>query len=77
MKEQVDKLKQLGVRAVFVGDACSEDYDRVHAGYYQLVFMSPESLLTSTDWREMLQNPVYETNLVGLIVDEAHCVKKW
>ena len=37
----------------------------------------PESLLTDDRWRDMLQNSVYQERLVGLVVDKAHCVKKW
>ena len=49
----------------------------IKQGYYEIVFISPERLLTSEDWRDMLQSPIYKEQLVGVIVDEAHCVKKW
>ena len=39
--------------------------------------MSPEALLVDTERRDMLLNSHFQNNLVGLIVDEAHCVKKW
>ena len=39
--------------------------------------MSPEAVLTNPEWRDMLQSPVYQENLVAFVVDEAHCVKKW
>ena len=77
MKEQAEKLNALSAKAVYVGDLMSEDRESVCAGDYQFVFMSPESLLTDLEWREMLLNSTYERNLVGLIVDEAHCVKQW
>ena len=38
---------------------------------------SPELLLTDKTWRDMLQSPVYKEHLIGFIVDEAYCVKKW
>lgn len=41
------------------------------------MFFSPESLLTVEAWRDMLVSDVYRGNVVGFIVDEAHCVKKW
>ena len=44
---------------------------------YQLIFISPESLLSTNLWHDVLLSPVYQENLVGVIVDEAHCVKKW
>ncbi len=51
--------------------------DEVCSRRYQLVYLSPEALLTNATWRDMLQCPVYQQNLVALVVDEAHCVKKW
>ncbi len=51
--------------------------EEIHEGQYQVVFFSPESLLTEETWRDMLQSEVYQENTVGFIVDEAHCVKKW
>lgn len=51
--------------------------DAIFKGRYQLVFISPESLIRNLRWREMLQSNVYQQNLVGLAIDEAHCVTKW
>ena len=47
------------------------------AGKYQVVFISPELLLTEETWRGMLQSPLYKQHLVGFIIDEAHCIIKW
>ena len=59
----------------------SDDTDKtvkdIKKGYYEILLISPESLLTSKDWRDMLQSPVYKEQVVGVVVDEAHCVKKW
>ena len=66
------------MRAVFVGDADNDlSVDEICEGKYQLVFMSPESLLTDPKWRDMVQSPIYQEDLVALVVHEAHCVKKW
>ncbi len=51
--------------------------EEVHEGRHQVIFFSPESLLTEDTWRDMLQSWHYRENLVGFVVDEAHCVKKW
>ncbi len=77
MKEQVEKLRKKGAKAVYTGDITGDELECVHAGEYQYVFTSPETLLTNMEWRDMLQTTVYEQNLVGLIIDEAHCVKQW
>lgn len=49
----------------------------VMSGDVQLLYMSPETLLTNKEWRDVLESPIVQDSLVGLIVDEAHCVKKW
>ena len=38
--------------------------------------MSPESLLDSAFWYDILHRPVYQKNVVGFAVDEGHCVVK-
>ena len=64
---------------MYVGDCAEEGSEAtdICSGKYQLVYMSLEALLTNEHWRDMLLSPVYRDNLVGLVVDEAHCVKKW
>ena len=55
MKDQVRAMTKKGVTAAFVGDCCSEsEVSRVCEGSYQLVYMSPEALLTDDVWRDML-----------------------
>lgn len=49
----------------------------VVAGEYQLVFFTPELLVTKTQWRELISGDVYKSRIKAFIVDEAHCVKKW
>ena len=43
---------------------------------FQLLFFSLEMLL-SRRWRKVLLYEPFQRNLIGLIVDEAHCVKSW
>ena len=43
----------------------------------QLLFISPESLFSNPQWREMFLLPVYQKKVVGLVVDEAHCIAMW
>ena len=46
-------------------------------GHFSLVYISPEQLLGCGKWREMLRSDICQKMMVGFIVDEAHCVKKW
>ena len=49
----------------------------VMAGDYQLVFFTPEILLMKSKWRDMLLGDVYRNRINALVVDKAHCMKKW
>ena len=79
MVDQVAMFKNRGLKAAFVGREQTDESIRqqVEKGVFSLVFMSPESLLKVLRWREMFRSRIYQDNLVGLIVDEAHCVEKW
>ena len=80
MEDQVAKASGLGLKCVYLSqeDRCNDELvQAVLAGEYQIIFLSPEVLLTELRWREMLRTEVYQNNLVGVIVDEAHCVETW
>ena len=50
--------------------------DDILNGDVQLVYLSPESVLSHTHWRDMFHTLTYQNNLVCLAVDEAHLVEK-
>lgn len=80
IKDQSCFFTQKGISAAFVSDKETTDQEcrrGIHKGEYQLVFVSPEALFLTTEWRGMLSSDIYRRFLVGFIVDEAHCVKKW
>ena len=80
MKNQVSSLTEKGVRSLYVtkeSDGDDPSLQKLHEGYYQVVLFSPEALLCNECWRDMLQTPVYQENVVALVIDEAHLVKKW
>ena len=76
MKDQVRAMQERHVSAIYAGDLDEKTECEVCHGKYQLKFISPESLLSSNLWHNVLFSPVYQENLVGFIVDEAHYVKK-
>ena len=49
----------------------------VSQGNFQLVFFTPEMLIGSKRWRNMLTGDLYSERLKAFVIDEAHCVKKW
>ena len=79
MMEQRAKYTAKGLCSEFVGELQQdvESMVNIRKGLVQLLFISPESLLSNPQWREMLQLPVYQERMVALVVDEAHCVVMW
>lgn len=80
MLDQVQTFIEKGVKAAYVGtDDCNgaSTAEQMENGEISLVFMSPESMITSCRWREMFRSPVYIELLVAVVVDEAHRVDKW
>ena len=54
-----------------------DDSDGIMQGNYQLLYASPESVLRVDKWRNMLGSSVYQENLMGVAIDEAHCICTW
>ena len=73
MKDQVESFRKRGVSAAMVtseSDAESESMKSgVVDGRYQLVFISPEQLISREKFRCMCQNEVYTERLVALVRD--------
>ena len=51
--------------------------ENVVAGKFRFVYISPESILGVQRFRDMLLTLPYQERLVGIVVDEAHCVSQW
>jgi ATP-dependent DNA helicase RecQ len=76
MKDQVDALAQLGMRATFLNSSLAPDerqrrQEGVRAGRYELVYAAPEGLEASVG-RALEGVP-----LSLIAVDEAHCISQW
>lgn len=77
MKDQVDGLRALGLRATYINSSltASEQYERVQAmsaGAYDLVYVAPERLRNAR-----FLEAVRAIRLQLLAVDEAHCISEW
>lgn len=77
MQDQVDTLKELGVRAAFLNSTQSQEvsYEVISAvrqGTIDLLYVAPERLLTP-HCLEMLQS----VEVALFAIDEAHCVSQW
>ena len=79
MKNQTISFSSKGILAAYVGDTQVNNATKrnIIGDCFQIVFVSPEQLLCNLELREMLRLPVYQENLVAVVVDEAHCVKDW
>ena len=79
MMDQRSKFEAMGISAEYVGEGQKDvtAWRRVLNGTVQLIYISPESLLCNPRYRRMVRTGPYKDNLVGIVVDEAHCVKTW
>ncbi|MBI5067196.1 MAG: ATP-dependent DNA helicase RecQ [Deltaproteobacteria bacterium] len=76
MKDQVDALGRLGIRATFLNSSLAPDERRqrvqeVRRGAYELVYAAPEGLEASVG------AALSGVRLSALAVDEAHCISQW
>jgi ATP-dependent DNA helicase RecQ len=76
MKDQVDALGRVGVRATFLNSSLSpeerrERIRRMRQGAWELVYAAPEGLEASVG------AALEGVRLAALAVDEAHCISQW
>src|SRR5690348_7797682 len=77
MQDQVEALRQLGVRAAFLNSAlaaqeAAEVERGLLAGEYDLVYVAPERLLMPRFLAQLDQ-----VQIALFAIDEAHCVSQW
>ncbi|GGS08730.1 ATP-dependent DNA helicase RecQ [Deinococcus sedimenti] len=77
MKDQVDTLRQLGVRAAYLNSTLAPSAARavehaVQHGQLDLLYIAPERLLLPRTLELLHQAPI-----ALFAVDEAHCVSQW
>ena len=79
MTEQQAKFVALGIRAEYVGESQTDAtvWRWVNNGDVQLLYISPENIICNPRYRHMLSASKYMEHLVGVVVDEAHCIKTW
>jgi ATP-dependent DNA helicase RecQ len=77
MKDQLEKLEQMGIRAVQVNSSLSAEEERgslaaIRENRCEIVFCTPERLVMA-EFVEVLK----EVKTALVVVDEAHCISQW
>lgn len=77
MKDQVDRLKKMDIRAMAIhagmtSDEISISLDNCIYGNYKFLYISPERLRS-----EVFRVRVQKMNVCLVAVDEAHCISQW
>lgn len=50
---------------------------KIEHGNFTYVCISPESTLATERWRNTLNSQIHQERLIGVVVDEVHCVTEW
>ena len=77
MKDQVDSLKVLGIKSVYINSALSkEEYAegirRIKKGEAKIVYVAPERLAN-----DKFVDFIKQFKISMIAVDEAHCISQW
>ena len=77
MQDQVAQLEQNGIRATLLNSTLDRDeaFDRERRamqGEYDLIYMAPERLMSTSGSRLLRQ-----LDVVRFAIDEAHCISEW
>jgi len=77
MKDQVDNLRQKGIKAVAIYSGMSHNeilisLENVILGDYKFLYVSPERLNT-----QLFKEKLRHMNICMLAVDESHCISQW
>ena len=78
MEDQVQYLNSICIPAIAITDVEDpEIIQQVLNGNFLVVFGSPECLLSTALWRGIFKSENFSEMLIGVAIDEAHCITQW
>ena len=78
MEDQVQYLNSICIPAIAITDVEDpEIIQQVLNGNFLVVFGSPECLLSTALWRGIFKSESFSEMLIGVAIDEAHCITQW
>lgn len=83
MHDQVSSLRAKGATVVIASNNPEDGLSRevlqmqIVSRKFQFIFTTPELLLLDKSWIDIFQSPSLSERIVSLVIDEAHCIKKW
>ena len=78
MEDQVQYLNSICIPAIAITDVEDpEIIQQVLNGNFLVVFGSPECLLSTALWRGIFKSESFSEILIGVAIDEAHCITQW
>ena len=80
MQDQVKIMNEkVGISAAVICEEQSEEIlNNIEEGtVYSLVYVSPECVLSSGRWRNLLTSEQFRKTCIAVVVDEGHCIVNW
>ena len=78
MEDRVQNLNSICIPAIAITDV--EDLkiiEQVLNGNSLVVFGLPKCLLSTAPWRGIFKSESFSEMLIGVAIDEAHCITQW
>ncbi|KIJ61474.1 hypothetical protein HYDPIDRAFT_31340 [Hydnomerulius pinastri MD-312] len=78
-EDQASRCRKMGLAAVAVNHQTYTDELHKELGLrkYQVVYTSPEMAILNPRFNGLLCSPNYHKHLIGIVIDEAHCIVQW